>query len=39
MATACGEQMVKLIEGCPIEHRKQVFPTALIVRDSCGANA
>lgn len=38
MADACGQQIVKLIEGRPLEHRKQVFPTALIVRDSCGSN-
>lgn len=38
MADACGQQMVRLLEDQPIQHRKQVFPTELIVRDSCGSS-
>lgn len=39
MADACGQQIVSLIEGRPIEARKRVFPTRLVVRRSCGVRA
>lgn len=39
MAEACGQSIVDLIEGHPIDERKRVFPAELVVRSSCGAEA
>lgn len=37
MAEACGQSIMDLIKGRPIEQRKHVFPAEVVVRESCGA--